>query len=260
MADLRERLQAIESTPPPDLWTAIEARALEDRPEPGDAEIVPFEPRRPEWPRRLVAAAVAVAVFFLGTILVWRGFRASPETLPTPAPAVLPDGWERCANDVVGYSIGYPGDWFTTDVLNGEQDPRYACQWFDTLPFDESGNVVSEGFAYPLEVGVRIGGLDEVLADETTGGVQVLMTEDTTVDGRRAVRLEVEFGSDSPIVPAGTRLYEYLIELAPERTMRVFTADQPGIAGTYEENRSIIDSAVSTIRFAELLPPPGFDT
>ena len=259
MPDLRDRLRAIESTPPPDLWTAIETRALEDRPEPGGAGIVPFEPRRPEWPRRLVAAAVAVAVFFLGSILVWRGFRPTPETLPTPAPAVLPDGWERCENDIVGYSIAYPADWFTTDVLNGEQDPRNACQWFDTTPFDESGNVVSEGFAYPLEVGVRTAGLDDVLVDETTGGVQVLMTEDTTVDGRRAVRLEVEFG-DSPIVPAGTRLYEYLIELTPESTMRVFTADQTGIAGAYDENRGIVDSAVSTLRFAELLPPPGYTT
>lgn len=259
MPDLRERLRAIESTPPPQLWTVIEARALEDRPEPGDAEIVPFEPRRPEWPRRLVAVAVAVAVFFLGTILVWRGFRPSPETLPTPAPAVLPDGWESCANEVVGYSIGYPGEWFTTDVLNGEQDPRYACRWFDPAPFDESGNVVSEGFAYPLEVGVRIGGLDDVLADETTGGVQVLMTEDTTVGGRRAVRLEVEFG-DGPILPAGTRLYEYLIELTPESTLRIFTADQPGVAWTFDENRSIVDLAASTIRFADLLPPPRYST
>jgi hypothetical protein len=259
MPDLRERLRAIESTQPPDLWAEIEARELEDRPELGGAEIVPFEPRRPEWPRRLAAVAVAVAVFFLGTILVWRGFNPSPGPSPTPVPAVLPDGWERCANDAVGYSVGHPGDWFTTDVLNGEQDPGYACQWFNTVPFGEAGNEVPEGFAYPLEVGVRIGSLDDVLADETTDGVQILLMEDTSVGDQRAVRLEVEFG-DSPIVPAGTRLYEYLVELTPDSTLRIFTADQPGIAGTYDENRSIVDLAVSTIRFADPLPPPRFDT
>jgi hypothetical protein len=250
MPDLRERLRAIESTRPPDLWTAIEAQALEDHAELSGAEIVPFEPRRPEWPRRLVAAAVAVAVFFLGTILVWRGFRPTPSPLSTPAPAVLPDGWERCANGVVGYSIAYPGDWFTTDVLNGEQDPRYACQWFDPVPFKEVGNVVPEGFAYPLEVGVRIGGLADVLSDETTGGVQILVMQDTSVGNHRAVRLEVEFGG-SPIVPAGTRLYEYVVELTTNRTLRVFTSDQPGIAGMYDENRSVVDLAASTIRFAD---------
>ncbi len=253
MPDLRERLRAIESTQPPDLWTTIEAHALEERPELNGGEIVPFEPRRPEWPRRLAAAAVAVAVFFLGTILVWRGFRSPPRPIATPAPAVLPAGWERCTNGVLGYSIGYPGDWFTTDVLNGEQDPRYACLWFDPVPFKEAGNVVAEGFAYPLEVGVRIGGFADVLADETTGGVRVLLKENTSVGDHRAVRLEVEFG-DSPIVPAGTRLYEYVVELTPNRTLRIFTADQRGIAGTYEENRSVVDLAASTIRFSD---PPG---
>lgn len=248
MPDLRDRIRAIESTPPPDLWTAIEALAIEEHPDLSGAEIVPFEPSRPEWPRRLTAAAMAVAVFFLGTVLVWRGFQPSPLPPATPAPAVLPSGWERCANGVVGYSIGYPGDWYTTDVLNGEQDSGFACQWFDPVPFGDAGNVVSEGFAYPLEVGVRIGGLADVLADETMGDVRVLVRESTSVGNHRAVRLEVEFG-DSPIVPAGTRLYEYVVELTPNRTLRIFTADQSGIAGEYEENRSIVDLAASTIRF-----------
>jgi hypothetical protein len=217
----------------------------------GEAEVAAFISRRSEWRRRVTAATVAAAVFALGSVLVWRGFQPTP---PPPSPqAVLPDAWERCTNDAAGYSIGYPADWFTTDVLNGEEDPANACRWFDPEPFGRDGNIVSDGFAYPLEVGVRAGGFDVVVADETEGSVRVLSKDATSIGGLRAVRLELEF-LDGPIVPAGTRLYEYVIELASDRTLRVYTADQPGIAGTYEDNRRTVDRAVATLRFADPAP------
>ncbi len=79
----------------------------------------------------------------------------------------------------------------------------------------------------------------------------MLSREDTSVGGSRAVRLELEF-LDGPLVPAGTRVYEYIVELGPERTLRVFTADQPWIAGTYDDNRTVVDQAASTLRFEDV--------
>ncbi len=253
MPDLRERLRAIESTPPPDLWTAIEARALEDRPESG-TEVVAFEPRRPEWRRRLAAAAVAAAVSVLAGILVWRAFAPTPTPPIVPKPLDVPAGWERCENPVVGYTIGYPGEYFTTDVLSGEQDPSFACRWFLTEPFGPDGSQVLDGYGYPLEVGYRTQGLDVVVADQTNDeSVRVLSTETTSVAGHRAVRLEVEF-TNSVLIAPGTVLYEYAIELMPDRTLVVLTVDQQGIPGTYQENRRVVDLAVSTLRFADPLP------
>jgi hypothetical protein len=187
-------------------------------------------------------------VFALAAIPLWRALRPAPPTAPVPA--ALPDGWERCTNDAVGYSIGYPGDWFTTDVLNGKRSPTFACQWFATTPFGEAGNEVLDGYGYPLEVRVRDARLDDVVSDMTGEGVKVIWSEAVDVDGHRAVLLEIEF-RDSPLVDAGSRLYAYVVELQPERTLTVLTFDPPARPDDYNEHRRIVDLAVGTLRFAD---------
>jgi hypothetical protein len=248
MTDLDERVHAIESAPPPDLWPEILARAVEEGPDrPLDDGVVAFPPG-PGWRRRAATVAVAVAVFALAAIPLWRALRPAPPTAPVPA--ALPDGWERCTNDAVGYSIGYPGDWFTTDVLNGKRSPTFACQWFATTPFGEAGNEVLDGYGYPLEVRVRDARLDDVVSDMTGEGVKVIWSEAVDVDGHRAVLLEIEF-RDSPLVDAGSRLYAYVVELQPERTLTVLTFDPPARPDDYNEHRRIVDLAVGTLRFAD---------
>jgi hypothetical protein len=205
-------------------------------------------PPGPGWRRRAATVAVAAAVFALAAIPLWRALRPAPPTAPVPA--ALPDGWERCTNDAVGYSIGYPGDWFTTDVLNGKRSPTFACQWFATTPFGEAGNEVLDGYGYPLEVRVRDARLDDVVSDMTGEGVKVIWSEAVDVDGHRAVLLEIEF-RDSPLVDAGSRLYAYVVELQPERTLTVLTFDPPARPDDYNEHRRIVDLAVGTLRFAD---------
>ncbi|MEX0985217.1 MAG: hypothetical protein WD096_09225 [Actinomycetota bacterium] len=273
MTDLRDRLETIESTPPPDLWTEIEARSLEARPEPGD-QIVAFEPRGRERPRRIAITAVAAAVFVLAAIPIWRASRPAP---PPPVPMdELPAGWQDCTNGVEGYSIGYPGTWQTTDINFGDQDPGYACQWFSPDPFDAvddqgrpQGNIVSEGYAYPMEVGVGeplAAALQNRLEPEWVSDVgldppRVLIREDLVVDGHRAVRLEYE--TFAALIGSPGLHYEYLIELDQDRTLIIHTTAtiyrEPG--GEYEENKSVLDLAVPTLRFADPLPgtlPPGW--
>lgn len=247
MADLDERVRAIESAPPPDLWPEILAKAVEEVPDrPVDDGVAAFRPG-PAWRRRAATVALAAAVFALAAIPLWRALRPAPAQ---PVPAVLPEGWERCTNDAVGYSIGYPGDWFTTDVLNGKRSPAFACRWFATRPFGEAGNEVLDGYGYPLEVSVRDARFDVVVSEMTGEGIRVISSEAVDVDGHRAVRLEIEF-RDSPLVDAGSRLYAYVVELQPTRTLKVLTFDAPGRPDDYNEDRRIVDLAVGTLQFAD---------
>ena len=248
MTDLHERVRAIESAPPPDLWPEIIARAVEEWPDrPLDDGVSAFAPG-PGWRRRAATVTLAAAVFALATIPLWRALR--PAAPIEPVPAALPQGWERCTNDAVGYSIWYPGDWFTTDVLNGERSPAYACRWFATEPFGAAGNEVLDGYGYPLEVSVRDARLDAVVSEMTAEGVNVISSEAVDVEGHQAVRLEIEF-RDSPSVDAGSRLYAYVVELQPKRTLTILTFDPPGRPDDYDEHRRIVDQAVGTLQFAD---------
>ncbi len=251
MADVREQLRRIEAAEPPDLWAGIESRVREGRPERDTriGSVVAFRKPGSEQRRRVAAGLLAAAVVALTSVVAWRALRdASPEPLPPGTNITMPDGWVRCTNTAVGYSIGYPGDWHTTDMLAGEQDPSYACRWFSPTPFDASqGNQVTEGWGYPLEVAIR-GPFDQLLAQVRDPEVaRILTQEELVVDGHRAVRIECETLID-PIGEPGLH-YEYLIELDPETTMIVHTTETRGVEGVYEENRTVVDLAVDTLRF-----------
>ncbi|HEX6581714.1 MAG TPA: hypothetical protein VF195_12695 [Actinomycetota bacterium] len=247
MADLRERLRGIEAAEPPDLWAGIESQAEEKGPA-MDTNVTSIDAfRTPGWQqrRRISAGLVAAAVVTLTVVVAWGALRV-PTTVITP-PQTLPTGWERCTNAALGFSIGYPGDWHTTNVFDGTPDPANACQWFSPQPFGPQGNLVSEGWGYPLEVATR-GPFEQVLAREIDPQlVDVLVNEEVLVDGRRAVRLEYETVSDE--VGDNGLHYEYLIEVDPETTLIVHTTTTRGIVGVYAENKVVVDRAIETIRF-----------
>jgi hypothetical protein len=256
MADLRGHLRKVETAAPPDLWAGIEARAREERPQMDRsiASVVAFRGPRAEQRRRLAAGLVAAAVVALTIAVAWSEFRSAPVVPVPPGTDTLPDGWVRCTNDVLGYSIGFPGDWHTTDVFDGTQDPANACQWFSPEAFGPQGNVVAEGWGYPLELAIR-GSFDEVRGEETDPGeVDVLFEEGLVIEGHRAVRLEIERLVD---VVADTGLhYEYLIELDPETTLIVHTTATRGVTGVYAENKVVLDYAVDTLRFLAVPSSP----
>jgi hypothetical protein len=246
MADLREQLRKIEATEPPDLWAGIEARAREERPQ-VDANIgsvVAFRKQGSDQRRRVAAGLVAAAVFALAIVVAWSAFRPAP--LPPPPANNLPRGWQRCDNFVFHYSIGYPDDWHTTDILMGNQKASYACRWFSPTPFDATqGNVVTEGWGYPLEVGIG-GTFDHELRNLLDPEVARIVTrEDLVVDGRRAARLEYETLID--LIGESGLHYEYVIELDRGTTLIVHTTATRGVEGVYEENKTVVDRAVDSL-------------
>jgi len=250
MVDLREQLRRIEAAEPPDLWADIESRARAGRPQVDTniGTVVAFRKQGSEQRRRVAAGLLAAAVVALTIVVAWRAFRdASPEPLPTGTDITMPDGWVRCTNTAVGYSIGYPGEWHTTDVFMGEQDPSNVCQWFSPTPFGPEGNVVSEGWGYPLEVAIR-GPFDQQVAQVLDPEVaRTLTQEELVVDGHRAVRIEYETLID--LIGEPGLHYEYLIEVDPQTTLIVHTTATRGVEGVYEENRTVVDLAMDTLRF-----------
>ena len=224
-------------------------RATKNRPE-IEPSVIVFQPRAAQVRRRAAAGLVAAAVFAITAVIVWE---ASRETAAPPIETgAIPNGWERCTNSTHGYSIAYPGDWYTTDAFDGVQGPANACQWFSPDPFGPQGNVVPEGWGYPLEVAIR-GPFDDVLAQETDpGAADALVEEQLLVQGHRAVRLEVETLND--VVGENGLHYEYLIELDDETTLIVHTTPTRGVAGVYADNKVVVDRAVDTLTF---LPGQG---
>jgi hypothetical protein len=246
MPDIRERLRRIETSAPPDLWSEIELRALQDRPE-GEPSVIAFRPRGAEIRRRVAAGLMAAAVFTLTAVVVWEASRSAAPRPKPPGSQIIPEGWEKCTNTPRGYSIAYPGTWHTTDVFDGAPDPANACQWFSPDPFGPRGNVVSEGWGYPLEVAIR-GPFDQVREQELDPEIaDVMVEEDLFVKGHRAVRVEYETLID--LIGETGLHYEYLIELDPETTLVVHTTATRGVTGVYAENKVVLDYAVDTMRF-----------
>jgi hypothetical protein len=248
MPDIREQLRRIETSAPPDLWKEIEMRATKNRPE-IEPSVIVFRPRGAQVRRRVAAGLLAAAVFALTAVVVWEVSRSA--VVPRPRPpqgAAIPEGWEKCTNTTHGYSIAYPGAWHTTDVFDGTPDPANACQWFSPDPFGPQGNVVADGWGYPLELAIRGSSFDDVRAQETDPETtDVLVEEDVLVDGHRAVRLELETLND--VVGENGLHYEYLVELDAETTLIVHTTATRGVTGVYAENKVVLDYAVDTLRF-----------
>lgn len=246
MTDIREQLRRIETSAPPDLWKEIEMRATKNRPE-IEPSVIVFQPRGAQVRRRVAAGLLAAAVFALTAVVVWEASRSAVVPRPKPPQGpTIPAGWEKCTNAQRGYSIAFPGDWHTTDVFDGTPDPANACQWFSPEPFGPQGNVVTEGWGYPLEVAIR-GPFDDALAQDTDPeAVDVLVEEQVLIQGHRAVRLEYETLIDL-IAETGLH-YEYLIELDAETTLIVHTTATRGM-GVYADNKVVVDRAVDTLEF-----------
>ena len=245
MPDIREHLRRIETSAPPDLWNEIERRSVQNRPE-TEPSVVVFRPRGAQARRRIAAGLVAAAVIAVTAVLVWEASRAAAP-LPTGPATGLPDGWKTCTNASYGYSIGYPGNWHTTDVFDGTRDPANACRWLSPTPFGPRGSLVVEGWGYPLELAIR-GAFDGVRAREANPEfVDVLVEEERFVHGHRAARVEYETHAD--VVGDNGLHYEYLIELDAGTTLIVHTTGARGVVGVYAENKVVLDYAVDTLRF-----------
>jgi hypothetical protein len=168
---------------------------------------------------------------------------ATPSATVTRSPAAshgpadgpfLPQGWRRCVNTNEGFSVGYPGAWHTTEVR-----PREVCRQFHPTVFE-----IPRESEYPLTA-LNVGRVEAMPDRADTIHERVLLWEETTVSGHRAVRAETE-STGAGLYPVGTRWYGYTFRLGNHR-VRVFASAEPGAAG-YSEWKAVVDQAARTLR------------
>jgi hypothetical protein len=162
---------------------------------------------------------------------------AAPVPTVTRLPAdgrVLPRGWRLCVNTLDGFSVGYPGGWHTTEIR-----PQEACRQFHPTVF-----TIPPESEYPLTA-LNVGRVEGLPGRADTIHERVLLWEETTVSGRRAVRSEIESTGEG-LHPVGTRWYGYTFRIGHD-LVRVFAAAEPG-ATRYSDWKIVVDQAARTLR------------
>jgi hypothetical protein len=169
-------------------------------------------------------------------VLTDSGGASTPTSAPAPSPtSVVPGGWRLCTNPHVGYSIAYPGDWYTTALRTTE-----VCAQFHPTKF-----TIPEFSEYPpTALTVRpTSGLPTEPADSSYA--RTLLWEMTSVGGNDAVRFE-DVLTGQGLLPGGTKEYGYVIELNGS-AFRVYATWCPGENGDYADWRIVVDQAVRTL-------------
>lgn len=151
----------------------------------------------------------------------------------TSTASALPGGWRLCANDHVGYSIGYPDDWYTTALGTEDICSQFHPSSFTIPPFSER----------PLTA-LNVVPAEQPAAPTDPTYARTLLWEDTTVGAADAIRFEEEFTGEG-LYQRGTMRYGYVIDLSG-RTLTVYTIASPGTA-SYAAWKVVVDQAAPTL-------------
>lgn len=165
---------------------------------------------------------------------------ASPTAIATATPteedASSTAGWVACENDRDGYTVRHPRDWETN-----EGDVLPPCSLFD--PDDVE---VERGTEIPFAIAAVFRVEPVALERAAAGGdaEEELDREETTVDGRDAVRREVE-SSGEALRPAGLRSTIWLVATGDEETLVATTHDAGALE--YAEKQDLLDRMVDSL-------------
>ena len=167
------------------------------------------------------------------------GHRSMPVrgSLPHRGGTGLPSGWPLCTNSALGFSIGYPRDWYTDYRF-----PDQACRWFD--PFRFRLVAETDAFLTALEAHPERVPFAEV-SSENRAGQQIVFWEQTVVNGREGVRVEME-STDVSVYPEGTRIYRYVVDLGEKGVFVVETRSRPGT--DFAADKGVVDEVVHTLQ------------
>ena len=177
-----------------------------------------------------VGAAAAVGGYLLGSSDDDDNAATGTETEPE---AGLPAGWRLCANERVGYAVGYPGDWYSP-ALSAESE----CTFFDPTPIHlpESSDV----FGATLEVAPAQEEYEAVVEDlGAAQGVVVQERRELTVAGRPAVRVVSQGDGEN------TETATYVVDRGREPPLLLRTVNEPN--SNWEERLRILDEAARTL-------------
>jgi hypothetical protein len=155
--------------------------------------------------------------------------------LATVAPVAAVDLTQKCSNTDDGYSVSLPRGWYYNErVEGGELDDVAACRFFGPEDFEVTPQAGIGGMAIAMGLG--------------NDGPPGETTPDTTVDGKPAFVTEMTVPEDG-VEPAGTRHYDYWIEIGPDAWLVAGTSDAPNLVGDYDENKAVLDAMMDSLRF-----------
>jgi hypothetical protein len=159
---------------------------------------------------------------------------------PSPSAARLPVG-QRCTNEVLGYEVSYPADWYANAEIEQEfGDPIPACTYFSSQPMGIAPNAgLPPVVAISFELWTGVPPASE--------GWEVVSREETSVAELPAVVTELEQTSDAgaPFSAAGDRTYGYEVELPDGSVLTASTGTTAN--GDYAEHRDVLDQMMATV-------------
>jgi hypothetical protein len=185
-----------------------------------------------------VGAAAAAAGYLLGSSESDDAVRAPTAVDPGGSDAGPPAGWKLCANERLGYALGYPGDWHAP-ALSAES----RCTFFDPAPIQLPES--SDALGAALEVTPAQQSFEQLVQSLTDERFEeVLERRELTISGRRAVAVASRSTGEGLLEP-GTESATYVVDHSPEapvmlRTVRTQHAN-------WEERLRILDEAARTL-------------
>jgi hypothetical protein len=139
----------------------------------------------------------------------------------------------ECTNAELGYAVAFPIGWYVNErVDGGELDDVAACRFFSPQDFEVRPQSEVAGIAISISA----------QSDGPRGGTP------TTVGGKPAFVTETETQEDG-VEPAGTRHYDYWIEIGPDTWLLADTSDAPSSVGDFEDNKMVLDEMMASLTF-----------
>ena len=148
------------------------------------------------------------------------------------ATAVFADqGPVTCSNADGGYSIQVPAGWWYL-ITND------ACGYLDPEPFTFVGATPQGPVA--IRISVVEGGVGSFY--------EIVSSEEIMIVGHRTTRWELRAGGEPDGPPAGTLIYEYIVQLGtpddgPTLLAHTESLNQPD----YEQNKLVLDAIMATL-------------
>lgn len=157
----------------------------------------------------------------------------APATEPSESATAIfaNQGPITCSNAEGGYSIKVPAGWWYL-ITND------TCGYLDPQPFSFAG-ATPQG-----PVAIRI----SVVQGAVGSFYEVISSEEIVIAGHRTTRWELRAGGEEGGPPAGTLIYEYIVQLGttdegPTLLAHTESADQPN----YEQNKLVLDEMMATL-------------
>jgi hypothetical protein len=148
------------------------------------------------------------------------------------APVFADQGPIGCRNAQGGYSIEVPAGWWYL-ITND------TCGYLDPEPFTFVDDATPQG-----PVAIRI----SVVQGAVGSFYEIVSSEEITIAGHRTTRWELRAGGEPDGPPAGTLIYEYIVQLGatpegPHLVAHTESLSQPD----YEQNKLVLDEIMATL-------------